>query len=49
MDWGPHGLAAGPGPGYALSMPVLKSALDPASTAFRAHAEVNRALAAQLR
>jgi len=30
-------------------MPVLKSALDPASTAFRANAEVNRALAAQLR
>ena len=49
MDWGPHGLAAGPGPGYALSMPVLKSALDPASAAFRANAEVNRALAAQLR
>ncbi len=29
-------------------MPVLKSALDPASAAFRAHAEVNRALAAEL-
>ena len=41
-------LACVAAPGYALPMPLLKSAIDPQSKPFQANAKVNRALAAHL-
>jgi 3-methylcrotonyl-CoA carboxylase beta subunit len=42
-------LACVAAPGYAFAMPLIKTAIDTSGAAFRANAEVNRALVAQLR
>ena len=42
-------LACVAAPGYALPMPLIKTAIDTNSQPFQANAQVNRALAAQLR
>ncbi len=42
-------LACVAAPGYAFHMPQLKSSIDPLSPAFQTNAQVNRALAEQLR